>query len=191
MFVSQKTEKWKSGILIHNWNNCFLLTNNVVNYVLCSQWQINYFSYVCEYLTYFHSIKQMTGFRAAWNGRRTVHLGTSSWRTTDSYGASHVHLSRERHESWKNQSRRQPWVHLQRPLQASLRNLLAVYDAPKGKSVQGFSVGAWWNLPSREERPQPFCGGGSYYGTKNNFTVRSKALEDKFRPASAIVNEVC
>ena len=53
-----------------------------------------------------------------------------------------VHLSRERHESWKNQSRRQPWVHLQRPLQASLRNLLAVYDAFKGKSVQGFSDGA-------------------------------------------------
>ena len=64
MFVSQKTEKWKSGILIHNWNNCFLLTNNVVNYVLCGQWQINYFSYVCEYLTYFHSIKQMTGLQS-------------------------------------------------------------------------------------------------------------------------------
>lgn len=191
MFVSQKTEKWKSGILIHNWNNCFLLTNNVVNYVLCGQWQINYFSYVCEYLTYFHSIKQMTGLQSRMKRTKNRPSWNQFLKNHRSYGASHVHLSRERHESWKNQSRRQPWVHLQRPLQASLRNLLAVYDAPKGKSVQGFSDGAWWNLPSREERQNHSVEMGAITALKIISTVKSKALEDKFRPASAIVNEVC
>ena len=63
-----------------------------------------------------------------------------------------------------------------------------MYDATKGKSD-----GAVRDLPSREERVQldHAVEMGAVTAAKIISTVKSKALEDKFKPASAIVNEEC
>jgi len=132
--------------------------------------------YICEFLHIFSHLNRWHIFRAALNERRTVDFRTSSrGRTANSYGAGNFPIGPARNETWKDQRRRQPWLHLQRPFQASLRNLLAVHDAPKGKSVQGLSDGAGRDLPTGEERAQPCSGYGSCYSGQTSFYCEVKS----------------
>ena len=70
-----------------------------------------------------------------------------------------------------------------------LRGLSAVHSPPRRKSLQSLCYRKGWDLSAREEQSQP-AEVGTAVAAKIVTKVKAKAVQEKFRSAAPIVDEV-